>query len=66
MTTWSKSCAMLGHAGTAPLAKKDAEEHTREWMWMESAEAERSVDTVSPALADATEHYTEETSHDLC
>ena len=66
MTTWSKSCAMLGHAGTAPLAKKDAEEHTREWMWMESAETERSVDTVSPALADATEHYIEETSHDLC
>ena len=28
MTTWSKSCAMPGHAGTAPLAKKDAEGHT--------------------------------------
>jgi len=28
MTTWLKSCAMPGHAGTAPLAKKDAEGHT--------------------------------------
>jgi hypothetical protein len=28
MTTWSKSCAMPGHAGTAPLAKEDTEGHT--------------------------------------
>ena len=57
---------MPGNRGTAPLAKKDAEGHTEEWIWMESAKVERSVDSVSPALADATEHCTEETSHDLC